>query len=185
MKKTLLSLGLLVSSFTFAQTACCDVIDTAGITVITQNGNCVVTANAEEDCTKTITPAPAKAETLLTEEESAILIGALEGVKFKTNSDVLLEESYDKLDAVAEVLNHHPELNLIIDGYTDNTGASEYNHSLSLKRANAAKNRLVTVDKVSADRITTHGYGEESPVASNDTPEGRAANRRIEFKVSF
>ena len=184
MKKTLLSIGVLLSGFAFAQTPCCNVIDSAGNTVVSTNGNCVVTADASEDCEVT-KEAPAEAKDLLTDAETIILSQALEGVKFKTNSDVLLEESYEKLDAVAEVLNHHPELKLIIDGYTDNTGASDYNHSLSLKRAEAAKKRLVEIDKVDASRITTHGYGEESPIATNDTPEGRAKNRRIEFNVSF
>lgn len=182
MKKTLLSLGLLISSLSFAQTTCCDVIDSAGNTVITANGNCVVTAGASENCNN---KSDGDASTVLTADESNILSEALEGVKFKTDSDELLIESLPKLDAVAEVMKHHPEIKLIIDGYTDNTGASEYNHSLSLKRANAAKNRLVIVDGVAADRITTHGYGEERPIATNDTPEGRATNRRIEFNVSF
>lgn len=194
MKKIVLSLSLLVSTISFAQSECCDVVDSAGVSVISSNGNCVITNNIASDCgeVKEVV-APPKVEVVevetplkveLKEEEKDILMKALEGVKFKTNSDVLLPESYEKLDAVAELMKSNEKYKLTVDGYTDNTGESDYNHALSLKRAEAAKARLV-VDGISADRITTHGYGEERPVDSNDTKEGRAKNRRVEFLISF
>lgn len=201
MKKTLLLLSLLVSAFSFAQSRCCDVVDSAGIPVVSSNGKCVVTKNflSASNCGETITKKvveapvvkqvveekiaePAKVE--LMDSEKTILSQALEGVKFKTNSDVLLPDSYTKLDAVAEIMKNHSDYKLTIDGYTDNTGDSKHNHELSYKRAEAAKVRLIE-DGISANRITTHGYGEEHPVTTNDTEEGRAKNRRVEFTVSL
>lgn len=186
MKRTLLSLSLLVSAVSFAQTTCCNVVDSAGVTVISSNGNCVVAENlpsAQGDCV-TSTKAVKVVKKELAASEKAILTRALEGVKFKTNSDVLLPESFDKLDAVAELMLQHKEYNLTIDGYTDSTGNADHNQELSYKRAEAAKARLVK-DGVAGRRITTHGYGSANPVATNDTAAGRAKNRRVEFLMSF
>jgi len=187
MKKIFISLSLLLAStISFAQLGCCNVVDSAGITVISTNGNCVITSGfASSDCneeaTEKVMDAP---KVMLKESEKVILTNALEGVKFKTDSDELLPDSYEKLDAVAELMESNENYKLTIDGYTDNTGSSEHNHTLSYKRAEAAKARLI-VDGIAGSRITTHGYGEERPVANNDTPEGRAKNRRVEFIISF
>ena len=194
MKKVLLALGLLVSGVSFAQTACCNVVDGAGLTVIDSEGLCVTAPNLPsynaEGCftgkkMASATTAMAKPKKLeLKESEKTILLQALEGVKFKTDSDYILPESLPKIDAVADLMNSNPDYMLTVDGYTDNTGKSDYNHSLSLKRANAVKARLIK-DGVAGSRITTHGYGEENPIATNDTAEGRAKNRRVEFLVSY
>lgn len=183
MTKKLLSLGLLVSTLSIAQTKCSDVVDSAGNSVISSNGSYVITSAITSDCNEETAQAIATTPELKPEEKT-ILNNALEGVKFKSGSDELLPDSYAKLDAVAELMKSHDDFKLTIDGYTDNTGASEFNHQLSHKRANAAKARLVE-DGIDASKITTHGYGEENPIATNDTSEGRAKNRRVEFKVSF
>ena len=115
--------------------------------------------------------------------EKYVLTQALEGVKFKTGSDVLLTASYEKLDAVAEIMKGN-DYKLTIDGYTDSTGNAANNETLSYKRAEAAKARLIT-DGISGSRITTHGYGSANPIATNDTAEGRAKNRRVEFIITF
>jgi OOP family OmpA-OmpF porin len=87
------------------------------------------------------------------------------------------------LDEAAMVLRNNPDLNVEIQGHTDNTGPAEYNLMLSQKRAESAMNYLV--DKgVDPARLTAKGYGFEQPVASNDTKEGRAKNRRVEFRVA-
>lgn len=210
MKKTLLLLSLLVSAFSFSQSRCCNVVDSAGLSVVSSDGKCVIAKNSlsASNCGETMTEKvvevpvvkqvveapvvkqvvvekkaePAKVE--LMDSEKAVLSQAFEGVKFKTNSNVLLPDSYSKLDAVAEIMKNHSGYKLTIDGYTDNTGNSKHNHELSYKRAEAAKARLIE-DGISADRITTHGYGEEKPIATNDTSEGRAKNRRVEFLVSL
>ena len=190
MKKIVLSLGLLVSTVSFAQSECCNVVDSAGVEVVSSNDECVIAPNlpsistcSEKKMTKK-TPVVKPKKIELAASEKAVLMQALEGVKFKTNSDVLLPESLPKLDAVAELMNSHSDYKLTIDGYTDNTGNSEHNHKLSFKRAEAAKARLIK-DGISGSRITTHGYGEERPIATNDTAEGRAKNRRVEFIVSL
>jgi len=187
MKKIVFILSLLVSSISFAQSDCCNVVDSDGIAVISSNEECVIAPNipsASGDCNekKMAKKEPVKLE--LKASEKDILTQALEGVKFKTNSDVLLPESLPKLDNVALLMKSNSKFKLTIDGYTDNTGDSAHNHELSLKRAEAAKLRLIQ-DGVAGNRITTHGYGEERPVATNDTPKGRAKNRRVEFLVSF
>lgn len=188
MKKVLLSLGLLVSSISFAQVTCCNVVDGAGLTVVDTNGACITAPNLPSytgNCgLKTMVKEVPVTKMELKASEKAILAQALEGVKFKTNSDVLLPESLPKIDNVAELMKSNSAFHLTIDGYTDNTGNADHNKELSYKRAEAAKARLIE-DGISASRITTHGYGIENPVATNDTAEGRAKNRRVEFLISF
>lgn len=118
------------------------------------------------------------------DEVKEVLKEALEGVQFKSGSDVLVESSYAKLDKVADVMNSHDEFKLQISGYTDNTGNADSNLELSKKRAHAAEKYLI--DKgIDASRITAEGYGIANPVADNSTREGRAKNRRVEFKIVF
>jgi len=74
------------------------------------------------------------------------------------------------------------ELDVVIEGHTDSTGSSDLNARLSLARATSVRDALV-IRGVSADLITSEGYGEDRPVADNNSPEGREQNRRIEFKV--
>ncbi len=106
----------------------------------------------------------------------------LSGVNFEFNSAKLTAESYPILFHAAMTLLQNPDLKVDIIGYTDNIGSAKYNKKLSLKRANAVKNYLIARG-VDASRINTIGMGEENPIASNKTAEGRALNRRIEFKV--
>ncbi|HSB91705.1 MAG TPA: OmpA family protein, partial [Flavitalea sp.] len=75
------------------------------------------------------------------------------------------------------------QLNIQIEGYTDNTGKERSNIYISQKRANVVKNYLVSKG-ISASRISATGYGSKSPIADNATAEGRSRNRRVEFKVS-
>jgi len=87
------------------------------------------------------------------------------------------------LDGLVSLLQAHPELNLAIDGHTDNSGSPEKNQVLSHKRAAAVRAYLVKKG-IAAARLTATGYGQERPRADNATPEGKAANRRVELKVS-
>ena len=92
----------------------------------------------------------------------------------------MIQDQYEpELQQVAEFLNKHTDLNVEIEGHTDSQGAAAYNKMLSQKRADAVKKHLVSVHGIAADRITAVGYGEENPVASNDTAQGRKANRRV------
>jgi OmpA-OmpF porin, OOP family len=103
-------------------------------------------------------------------------------VLFKLGSDKLTPESFIALDELVDVLKKNANLQLSIDGYTDNTGTPKINLSLSQQRADAVKKYLVQKG-IDAARIKSVGHGQENPVADNSTEEGRARNRRVEMKV--
>ncbi|MBI1933584.1 MAG: OmpA family protein [Ignavibacteriales bacterium] len=104
-------------------------------------------------------------------------------VHFKTNSDVITNDSKKILDNAANVLSKMPNVNIEIQGHTDSDGNDQYNQVLSEKRAISVKNYLVQKG-ISVDRLTTAGFGETQPISDNSTPEGKAKNRRIEFQIS-
>jgi outer membrane protein OmpA-like peptidoglycan-associated protein len=106
----------------------------------------------------------------------------LEGVNFEFDSATLTDEAVEILGKALTALQDHPEAKVKIVGHTDNIGSKKYNDRLSLRRANSVKSWLVSKG-ISATRITTAGVGFSEPIATNDTPEGRAENRRIEFHV--
>ena len=81
-----------------------------------------------------------------------------------------------------EVLQTYPQSTVNIVGHTDSTGAAEYNMMISKKRA-AAVAAYIEEQGIESSRITASGEGEENPIASNDTPEGRAQNRRVEATI--
>ena len=92
------------------------------------------------------------------------------------------EESFVSLDKIAAALKKYPDFTVTIEGHTDNIGSQPYNQKLSDGRANSVMKALVERG-IGADRLTAIGFGKLKPIASNSTPEGRAENRRIEFKV--
>lgn len=103
---------------------------------------------------------------------------------FTTGSAQLdMDKSRDQLVNIAEIMKAFPDAKLKIGGYTDNTGDAEANLKLSQDRADAVTAALVDLG-VAADRLAAEGYGEEHPVAENDTEEGRAQNRRIAVRVT-
>jgi outer membrane protein OmpA-like peptidoglycan-associated protein len=104
----------------------------------------------------------------------------LRGVHFKTGSAKILKSSYPVLDKVFNSLEAFPNKKFEIAGHTDNRGGDEYNRILSYKRAKAVKDYFVQKG-ISTDRLIARGYGEEKPVATNETAEGRAENRRVEI----
>ena len=103
-------------------------------------------------------------------------------IVFKTGSAILLAKGKPILDTVVAYLKRNPDVNVTIDGHTDNTGSDKVNIPLSLKRAEACKKYLVSKG-INADRMTTAGFGSTQPVADNKTAEGRQKNRRIEIKI--
>jgi len=103
-------------------------------------------------------------------------------VQFILGSAKLTKLGMADLDKGAEVLISHPAINISIEGHTDNSGTAAGNQKLSERRAAAVKAYLVTKG-ISADRMITAGYGQSRPIADNKTAEGRAANRRVEFKI--
>ena len=104
----------------------------------------------------------------------------LRGVNFKTDSDELTEESLAILDGVSATLSANPEIKVMVAGHTDADGDDAYNKDLSQRRAQSVVNYL-TSQGVSRDNLIAKGYGEEQPIASNDSAEGKAQNRRVEL----
>ncbi|MBK8943812.1 MAG: OmpA family protein [Ignavibacteriae bacterium] len=103
-------------------------------------------------------------------------------IHFRTNSDIITKSSLNILDNAANVLSKMSDVNVEIQGHTDSDGSENYNQILSEKRAIAVKNYLVQKG-ISADRLTTKGFGETKPISDNSTKEGKAQNRRIEFEI--
>ncbi|UCH13350.1 MAG: PD40 domain-containing protein [Bacteroidales bacterium] len=106
----------------------------------------------------------------------------LKNIFYKTDSFTLMKESKVELDKVIKFLNDYPDIKIEISGHTDNTGTAEYNQTLSENRAKSVVNYLIG-SSVLKERIKYKGYGFLKPVASNNTEEGRAQNRRTELKI--
>ncbi len=105
----------------------------------------------------------------------------LAGVEFDTAKATIRPESFARLDEVVEFMAHKKAARIEISGHTDNVGSRQANKTLSEKRAQACRNYIVSkgIDK---NRLEAVGFGDERPIASNDTDEGRQKNRRIEAK---
>ena len=122
-------------------------------------------------------PEPPKAE-VKTEK-----IELSETVQFETDSAVLIDRSKLLLDDVAKAMADHPEVTKVqIEGHTDAKASHKHNQKLALDRVASVKAYLVGKG-VDANRLTTKGFGETKPIASNKTEEGRAKNRRVEFRI--
>ncbi len=104
-------------------------------------------------------------------------------VRFDTNRTTLTASAQTNLDKLIPVFKEYSDTNIEIFGYTDSTGSAEYNLSLSQKRAVAVKDYLVSKG-LNALRFKTFGLGIADPIATNDTPEGRSQNRRVEFAIT-
>lgn len=120
----------------------------------------------------------------IAEETKEVFKKALKGIQFESGRDVIKKSSYGILNNVVDIMKQNPSYKLIIDGHTDAQGDDAKNQILSEKRAAAVKKYLS--DKgVDGSRLTSRGFGETVPKATNDTPAGRAENRRVEFTVEF
>ncbi len=106
----------------------------------------------------------------------------LKGVNFKTNSAKLTASSTAILDSAAVALKKRGDIKVEVAGHTDSQGAAAYNRQLSGQRANTVRAYLISKG-VKAENLSARGYGEDEPVASNDTAAGRAANRRVELRI--
>lgn len=102
------------------------------------------------------------------------------GILFDVAKSTIKPESTGTLNEVVKMMQAHTELKFEIDGHTDSDGQDQANLVLSQQRAAAVKDQLVSMG-ISQDRLTTKGFGETKPIDSNDTQEGKANNRRVEF----
>ena len=112
----------------------------------------------------------------------AILVNLPDGVTFDVGSSTLKPAFRDTLSTVADSLVTYPNSLVDVYGHTDSTGSDAFNQTLSERRAQTVANYLQS-QGVSSARIRWQGFGETLPIASNDTAEGRAQNRRVEIKI--
>jgi OOP family OmpA-OmpF porin len=108
--------------------------------------------------------------------------GTIQGIYFEFGKAVIQQASFPILDEAAAVLAEYPDLRIRIEGHTDSKGTPERNLELSQQRAQAVADYLINKG-VETSRIEAVGYGEDQPVATNDTDQGRKQNRRIEFEI--
>lgn len=104
-------------------------------------------------------------------------------VRFDTNKSTLTGAAKNNLDKLVTVFNQYPDTDIVIYGYTDSTGPADFNLKLSLDRANSVKSYL-TGKGLLASRFSVQGMGIADPIATNDTPDGRSKNRRVEFAIT-
>ncbi|OHE59866.1 MAG: hypothetical protein A2Z47_02960 [Thermodesulfovibrio sp. RBG_19FT_COMBO_42_12] len=110
------------------------------------------------------------------------VILTLGDILFKTGKAVLMSGAMRTMDILADFLKKYPERNVLIEGFTDSTGSETYNLGLSQQRANAVRDAL-TANGITTERIATKGYGEQFPIAGNNTQAGRQQNRRVEIVI--
>lgn len=126
----------------------------------------------------------ADSEAAAVRREGELLAITLKGdVSFDLDSDVVRPGLYNELDRIAQIMIKYPQTSILVEGHTDSTGSETYNQQLSERRANGVKNLLVQRG-VQTSRVNILGYGESRPVATNDTPEGRQMNRRVEIRIN-
>jgi len=147
--------------------------DTDGDGVLDKDDNCVDQAGSASNngCPEITTVEVAKLEELF------------KTVYFKTGKDVFTEDTPSKLETAAKIMAEYSTAKFTVSGHTDSTGSKKRNQELSESRANVVKNFLVSKG-VSSSNLTVNGFGEDMPVASNNTRSGRSQNRRVEVKLA-
>ena len=121
---------------------------------------------------------------MLEKKELETVKTAFENLEFETGKDIIRTSSYASLNSLAMLLVKKANYGLRIEGHTDNVGSDTKNLVLSQKRATAVKNYLKKKG-VDSSKLEDFGYGESKPIATNDTPEGRQKNRRVEMTITF
>lgn len=133
--------------------------------------------NNLDDCPDTASGEPVSAT------GCAMFGGVLDGVLFESGSDVLTDSAQVVLNDAADVLLKNPDAKVEVQAHTDSQGAADYNLDLSKKRALATVRYLMLRD-VPSEQLLARAFGESKPIESNDTAEGRKANRRVEFHMT-
>ncbi|MFT4522624.1 MAG: outer membrane protein OmpA-like peptidoglycan-associated protein [Bacteroidia bacterium] len=127
---------------------------------------------------------PGSKEEEVPEEIVAKVKLAARNINFETASATILEESYSDLDSIVDILKAYPTIDALVEGHTDDVGDDNSNMTLSQQRAQAVKEYLISKG-IDPQRLTANGYGETQPISKNNTPEGRAENRRVEVKLFY
>ena len=127
-----------------------------------------------------VAPAPAPTPVAVPPKPKRVIV--LQGTQFAFDSAELTPEARGILDENAAVMERESDVKVRIEGHTDSIGPEAYNQGLAERRAKAVEDFLISKG-VSADRLEIMGYGPSSPIAPNNTEEGRAMNRRVELKV--
>ncbi len=117
-------------------------------------------------------------------EVRQLLQKAMQGIEFETGKATIKPKSYPLLDQIAQTFIENENYIIEVQGHTDNTGKADRNKELSQQRADAVMNYL-TKKGVPAERMSAVGYGQEQPIESNDTKQGRQKNRRVQFEITF
>lgn len=141
--------------------------------------------NDEEDkCPNLAGPKENQGCPVISEEVRSKVDVAANNILFVTGSAKLQAKSYKGLNDVIKIMQENPEMELAIDGHTDNVGTDERNQKLSDDRAAAVKAYFISKG-IAESRITSAGHGETMPIADNKTASGRTKNRRVEMKLSY
>ncbi len=119
----------------------------------------------------------------VTREGDYIILNMPSNITFATDQDAVSSSFYPTLNSVALVLKKFNRTLVDVNGHTDSTGNDDYNLALSERRALSVANYL-NAQGVDGRRFSVKGYGEAHPIASNDTPQGRALNRRVEIRLA-
>jgi len=156
----------------------------------TKNDGCPITdrdndgvPDASDRCPDEPGPASNQGCPEIKEEVKQKTEAIAKSIYFDLNSAKLQRRSYAPLDELVQILKDNPSYKVAIESHTDNTGTNEYNKKLSNNRSATVMNYLVSKG-IEASRLTATGYGEERPVATNSSAEGRSLNRRSELKLS-
>ena len=149
--------------------------DTDGDGVLDKDDQCPNEAGvvANNGCPEVVLPTP---------EVEAKLTSYARTINFNSGKSTFKKDTYPTLQAISAILNEYPKANFVIEGHTDSVGRESLNQRLSESRANAVMDYLVN-NGISAARLSAKGYGESTPIESNKTRAGRAANRRVEVKL--
>jgi OOP family OmpA-OmpF porin len=116
-------------------------------------------------------------------ELKADRIDIKDSIYFETDKDKIKPVSFSLLNEIAQILKDNPTLHISVEGHTDSQGSDQYNLDLSTRRAASVMRYLIS-QGIEATRLTSTGHGEAQPISDNNTEEGRATNRRVEFLIT-
>jgi choice-of-anchor C domain-containing protein len=175
--KTFRNMGWLPKSWTFTAREATTTLEFRSLTVSPQTGFGPALDNV------TVTALDTKQPLSVVESEKEIQISLGAEVLFDSGRFSLRPAAADALQSVAVLVKSYGNQPIAIAGHTDSVGRPEANQTLSENRATAVKNWLTSQGGVPAERISTRGYGQSQPAATNDTAEGRQKNRRVEIRI--